>query len=155
MMLSAAIHSAAATPRVAAASTRASCHRAASTDIIPRQANAGAATGGKIAPHAIAREVGAWRRIFGRDARPVAFEFLGHELCKAGLRPLAHLGARGADHHHVVRLDHYPGGDLAWRGADGLRRCGPADGRRMPTANPPAATAEPPMEGGDQARRSS
>ena len=74
----------------------------------------------EIAPDALARDVLAGRRVFGRDLRPVAFEFLGDELGEAGERALAHLRARDADHDGVVGPDHDPGVDFgrAVGGAD-------------------------------------
>ena len=82
--------------------------RAAHAHIFVRFADAAAATGGEIAPDAVACEVLGRRRILGCDLGPVAVQFFGDELRKAGQRPLAHLGARDTDHHRVVGLDHDP-----------------------------------------------
>ncbi|MET3323489.1 hypothetical protein ABIF54_000742 [Bradyrhizobium japonicum] len=85
---------------------------AALADIVLRRADAAAATGREIAPDALAGDALAGCRIFGRDLRPVAFEFLGDELGEAGERALAHLGAGDADHDGVVGPDHDPGADF-------------------------------------------
>ena len=93
---------------------------AALADIFLRGADAAAAAGREIAPGALAGDALAGRRIFGRDLRPVAFEFFGDELGEAGERALAHLRARDADHDGVVGPDHDPGVDFrrAVGGAD-------------------------------------
>ena len=71
---------------------------------------------------ACARDVLAGCRIFGRDLRPVALQFLGDKLGEAGQRALAHFGAGDADDHGVVGPDHDPDADLrrAVCGADHL-----------------------------------
>src|SRR5207237_1274364 len=75
--------------------------RTALAHIVLRGADAAAATGAEVAPYAVARDVLSWRRIFGRDLRPIAFELFGDELREAGERALAHLGAGDAHHHGV------------------------------------------------------
>ncbi len=85
---------------------------AALADIFLAGADAAAAAGGEIAPGALAGDALAGGRIFGRDFRPVAFEFFGDQLGEAGEGTLAHFRARDADHHGVVGADHHPGVDL-------------------------------------------
>ena len=86
--------------------------RAALAHVIVRSADAAAAAGAKVTPDALARDVGARRRIFGGDLGPVAFEFLGNHLRQAGERALAHFRAGDTHHHGIVRPDHNPGVDL-------------------------------------------
>src|SRR5262245_43655899 len=86
--------------------------RAAFAHVFVRRADAAAATGREIPPHALARDALAGRGIFGGDLRPVAFEFLGDELGEPSERALTHLGAGDANDHRVVRADHHPGVDL-------------------------------------------
>ncbi|MGY3508453.1 hypothetical protein ACVIQY_001428 [Bradyrhizobium sp. USDA 3051] len=93
------------------------CGGTALADVVLRRADAAAAAGREIAPDALAGDALARCRIFGRDLRPVAFEFLGDELGKAGEGALAHFGAGDADDDGVVGPDHDPGADL--RGAVG------------------------------------
>ena len=80
--------------------------------IFLRGSDAAAAGGGKLAPWTFAGHALARRRIFGRDFRPVAFEFLGDELSKTGERALAHFRARDANDDGIVGLDHDPGVDF-------------------------------------------
>ena len=86
-------------------------------------ANAAAAGGEIIAPHAIAGETLPRRGKFHRDFVPVTVELLGDELGETGRGALSHLGAGDADHDGVVRADHHPGGHLgrAVRRANDLR----------------------------------
>ena len=86
--------------------------RAALAHIILRCADAAAAAGREIAPHALARHALARRRIFGGDLRPVAFELFGDQLGQPGQRALAHFRARDPDDDGVVGLDHDPGVDF-------------------------------------------
>ena len=111
--------------------------RAALAHIFLRIADAAAAAGDEIAPDAVAREVLARRRKFGRDFGPVAFELFGDELGEAGQRALAHLGAGDADDDGVVGLDHDPGVDFrrAVRGASALS----AAERKIEAEREPAA----------------
>ena len=98
---------------------------AALADVVLRFADAAAATGGEVAPDAVARQVLAGRRLFGADLGPVAFQFLGHQLCQPGERALPHLGAHDADHHAVVGQHTHPGVDFRRRcGALGCRLAG-------------------------------
>ena len=96
---------------------------AALAHIFVRLADAAAAAGRHVAPHALACHVLPGRGIFGRNLRPVAFQLLGHQLGEPGQRALSHLGAGDADHDGVVRADHHPGGHLgrAVRRANDLR----------------------------------
>jgi hypothetical protein len=87
-------------------------HRAATADIALGLADAAAAAGREIAPHAVAREVLARRRVLGGDLGPVALELFGHELGKSCERALPHLRAGNTNHDRLVRLDHHPGIDL-------------------------------------------
>ncbi len=96
------------------------CGRTAFAHIVVRFADAAAAAGREVAPHAVARDVLARRGELGRDLRPVAFQFLGEELGEARHRALAHLRARDADDDAVVRVNDDPGIDLA-HGAACLR----------------------------------
>src|SRR5262249_25000331 len=82
---------------------------AALAHVILRVADAAAAAGRHVAPYALAGDVLAGGGIFGRDLRPVAFEFLGDELGEPGKRALTHLRAGDANDHRVVRADHHPG----------------------------------------------
>src|SRR5258708_34081030 len=77
-----------------------------------RGADAAAAAGRHVAPRALARKVAAGRREFGRDLRPVALQFLGHELGEAGFGALAHFGAGDTNHDGVIRADDHPGIDF-------------------------------------------
>ncbi len=86
--------------------------RAALAHVLVRIANAAASARRVVAPHAIAREVLARRRVFGPHLRPVALELLGDELREARQRPLPHLGARDANHDDVVGLHDDPRVDL-------------------------------------------
>jgi len=81
---------------------------AALTDILVRFADAAAAAGGEIAPHALARDVLAGRRIFGRHLRPVAFELLGDELGEPVSVPWPISEAGDPDDDGVVGPDHNP-----------------------------------------------
>ncbi len=99
--------------------------RAAAADVVLRGADAAAAAGRHVAPGALAGEVASGRDGFDRHLLPVAFEFLGDELRKAGDRALAHLRARDADDAGIVRLDGDPDVDLG-------RRCA-LRGRRLRT----------------------
>ena len=90
---------------------------AALADVLVRLADAAAAAGRVALPDAVAGEVLAGGRIFGRDLRPVAFELLDDELGEAGERALSHLGARDAHDDRVVGADHHPGVDLRSHGA--------------------------------------
>ena len=94
--------------------------RAALAHVFVRGADATAAAGRHVTPHALARDALARCRIFGRDFRPVALELLGDELGETGERALTHLGAGDADDDGVVRPDHDPSIDFrrAVRGAD-------------------------------------
>ena len=88
-----------------------------------RLADAAAAAGREIAPWALACDALAGRRIFGRDFRPVAFQFLGDQLGKAGEGALAHFRAGNADDDLIVGPDHDPDADFrrAVGGARDLR----------------------------------
>ena len=88
------------------------CRCATLADIFVGGADAAAAAGGHVAPHALAREVLAGGRKFRGHLRPVAFEFLGDQLGKPGERALAHLGTGDAHHDGVVGADHDPGIDF-------------------------------------------
>src|SRR5579871_20661 len=96
-------------------------------DIVCRGANAAAAAGGEIPPGALAGDALAWRGIFGRDFRPVAFQFVGNELSKSGERALAHFRAGNADHDGVVGPDHDPGTQFG-RAIGGAHHGGAAKG---------------------------
>ena len=111
--------------------------RAALPDVFVRHADAAAAAGREVTPHALASDALAGRRIFGRDFRPVAFELLGDQLGEPGEGALTHLRAGDADDDRVVRADHHPGVDFrrAVRCADDLR---PAEGN-VETERKPAA----------------
>jgi hypothetical protein len=95
-------------------------HGAALADILVALADAAAAAGREVLPHAVALQVLTRSRIFPGDLVPVAFQLLGDELGETGERALAHLGAGDADHHLVVGVDHHPGVDLLHLG--GVRR---------------------------------
>ena len=82
---------------------------AALADILVRAADAAAAASRHVAPHAVAREILSRRGILGRDLAPVALELLDDELSESGQRALAHLRARDANDHSIVRLDDDPG----------------------------------------------
>jgi hypothetical protein len=103
-------------------------------DIFVRGANAAAAAGREIAPHALACQVLSGGGKLGGDLRPVAFELLGDQLGEAGERALAHLGARDPNDDGVVRLDHHPGIDLgrAVGGAHHLRAEREREAERKP-----------------------
>ena len=101
---------------------------AALADIILRGADTAAAAGGEIAPGAFARHALAGRRIFGRDFRPVAFEFFGDQLGKAGEGALAHFRSRDPDHDGVVGPDHHPDVDFG-RTVGGAHHGGAAEGK--------------------------
>jgi hypothetical protein len=108
-------------------------------DVLLRLADAAAAAGGEVAPDALACQVLARRRVLGRDPGPVALQLFGHQLGQAGQRALAHLRARDADDHAVVRLHHHPGVHLgrgAWARSVAL-------GTENPTTSEPAAAALP------------
>ena len=77
------------------------------------------------------------------DFIPIAFQFLGHHLRKAGKRALSHLGARNANHDGVIRTDHDPCGDFR-RAISGARDAVPK-GRLSPNASPLPTAAEPMM----------
>ena len=85
---------------------------AALAHIILRAADAAAAAGREIAPRALAGDALAGGRKFGRDLRPVAFEFFGDQLGQTGERALAHLRAGDADHDGIIGPDHHPGVDF-------------------------------------------
>src|SRR6266545_7831960 len=84
-------------------------YRAAAAHVVLRDADTAAAAGAHLAPDALAREVLARGDLVDADLLPVALELLGHELEQAGMRALAHLRARDADHAGVVGIDHDPG----------------------------------------------
>ena len=89
------------------------CGGATTAHIVLRGAYAPAAAGAHFAPGAGAGMALAGRDHLGAEARPVALQFLGHQLRQAGARALAHFGTGNADHTAVVRLDHDPDIDLA------------------------------------------
>ena len=93
----------------------AACRCAALAHVLVRRADAAAAAGRHVAPDAVAREVLAGRRVFGRDLVPVALQLFDDELREAGQRTLPHLRARDAHNDRVVRLDEHPGIDLGAR----------------------------------------
>src|SRR5262245_26189728 len=97
--------------------------RAALAHVLMRHADAAAAAGGESPPHAITGDALARCGIFPGDLRPVAVEFLGHELAETGQRALAHLGADNANDDGVVLPDYHPGSDFgrAVLGADDVR----------------------------------
>ena len=86
--------------------------RTRAADIILGGADAAAAAGRHVAPHALACEVLTGRDAIDRNLVPVAFELFDDELRETGERALPHLGARDADDGGVVGLDHDPGVDL-------------------------------------------
>ena len=100
---------------------------AALADIFLRGSDAPAAAGRKVAPGALARDALTGRRIFGGDFRPVAFEFFGDQLGKAGQRTLAHFRSRDANNDGVVGPDHDPGVDFR-RTVGGAHHGGAAEG---------------------------
>ena len=68
---------------------------------------------------------------------PVALQFLGHELRKAGERALPHLRARDADHAGIVGFDRDPDVDFGRRSlAPAPRRCRTARSIRAPDRRP-------------------
>src|SRR5213592_5283864 len=71
---------------------------AAAADIVLRDADAAAAAGGHLAPHALAGEVLPGGELLGGDFFPVALELLDDQLGEAGNRALPHLRARDTDH---------------------------------------------------------
>jgi hypothetical protein len=93
---------------------------AAATHVILRAANAAAAAGRHVAPHALAGQIALRGDRLDGDLVPVALQLFGDELGEAGMRPLPHFVARDADHAAVVGLDHHPRVDLG-RGALGSR----------------------------------
>src|SRR5712671_8122355 len=106
---------------------------------------AAAAAGGELAPGALARDALARSRILDLDLAPVAVELLGYELCEAGDRALAHLGAHGADQGGVVRADRHPDGDLGravGRAHHGGTEGGKAQAQREAAAEGGAADEE-------------
>src|SRR5207247_6291940 len=88
------------------------CGGSALAHVLVRLPHTAAAAGGELAPGALARNALTRGRILDLDLAPVAVELLGYELCEAGDRALAHLGAHGADEGGVVRADRHPDGDL-------------------------------------------
>ena len=82
--------------------------RAALAHRVLRIADAAAAGGGEIAPHALAGDVLAGRRIFRLDLGPVGVEFFGDELGEAGDRALAHLLTADAHDDRVVGTNDDP-----------------------------------------------
>src|SRR5262249_7999254 len=68
--------------------------------------------GREVAPDALPRKILSRRRELGTHFRPVAVEFLGHELRQTGQRSLTHFGAGDPDHDGVVGIDDDPGIDL-------------------------------------------
>src|SRR5206468_8462405 len=92
-----------------------------------RDSDSALAAGAHFAPGALAGEVARGAHTFGRDLVPVALEFFGDELGKAGEGALAHLGASDADDTRVVRLDRDPDVDFG----RAVLRDGLADERRF------------------------
>src|SRR6267378_2761989 len=95
---------------------------------------------GALAGDALARS-----RILDLDLAPVAVELLGDELCEAGDRSLAHLGAHRADQGGVVRADRHPDGDLGravGRAHHGGTEWGKAQPERKSAADGGAADEE-------------
>src|SRR5205807_2012629 len=89
------------------------CRRAAATHVILRDADAAAAAGAHLAPHALSRQVLVGGDRLDAYLAPVALEFLGDELRQPRMGALAHLRTRHPDDAAVVRLDQHPGIDLA------------------------------------------
>ncbi len=110
--------------------------RAAFAHVFVRHADAAAATGGKVAPDALARDALPRRRVLGGHLRPIALQLLGHHLRQTGEGALPHLGAGDADHHGVVWTDHHPRIDLGRTivGAHHFRPEWQAQTKREPTA---------------------
>ena len=75
-------------------------------------ANALATTGGKTAPHPVAREALTGRCVLSRHLGPVALQFLGHHLCQAGKGALPHLGTGDTNDDRIIGLNHHPGINL-------------------------------------------
>ena len=113
---------------------------AALAHVVLRLADAAAATGGEVAPDAVARQVLPRCRVLGADTGPVAFQLLGHQLRQAGQRALPHLGAGDADDDLVVGLHHHPGVDLG--GATLRRRPGREAEHQRPRRNSAGAAQE-------------
>ena len=86
------------------------------TNILLATTNALTATGGKTAPHPVAREALTRRDVLGGHLGPVALQFLGHHLCQSGERALTHLGTRNTNDDRIIGFNHHPGVDLGYRG---------------------------------------
>src|SRR5712692_1673085 len=94
--------------------------RAALAHVLVRLSDAAAAAGRIFTPDTLGRDALTGGRILDDYALPVALEFLGNQLSKAGDRALAHLGAHDPDDGGVIRPDHDPDSDFrrTVRGAD-------------------------------------
>src|SRR5207247_485256 len=104
-----------------------------------RVADAAAAARGEIPPHALARDALPGRWILGRHLRPVALELLGHHLREAGERALAHLRARDANDHFVVRMNDDPRVDFGHAVWSALRARDAGAERDLEAEREPAA----------------
>ena len=82
------------------------------------------------------RRFSSGRGEFDRHLAPVAFEFLGDQHRQRRRHALAHLRARDADDHGVVRPDHDPGVDLRrFRSVGGAAQMSGPNGISKPSAN--------------------
>ena len=80
-----------------------------------------APTRAEIAPDVTSGNVSARQRIFGLDARPVAFQFFHHQLSETREAALAHLRLGHSENDRLIGLNHDPGVYLVWCRRIGLR----------------------------------